>query len=277
MKFTKMHGLGNDHIIIDLFREKISDPQEIAIRMCDRHLGVGADGLILVGPSKQFDFKMGVINSDGSIAEMCGNGIRCLARYVVESGLTEKTEFVTESLRGPHTQEVHMVDGSFVDVRTSMGAPVLQRSLIPMAGAESEQVVDEEIEVGGSRYRITALNVGNPHCVVFVDDVDTVNLPEIGPVFEHHPLFPNRVNTEFIQVLDKNNLRMRVWERGCGETMACGTGAAASAIAGILNGLTYDTVMVHLKYGDLIIEWKDHKEVYMTGNAHTVFTGEYKI
>jgi len=272
-----MHGLGNDHIIIDLFKETLPDPQNIAPKMCDRHFGIGADGLILVGPSDSYDFRMRVINSDGSEAEMCGNGIRCLARYVVESGLTDKTEFVTESLKGPHTQEVHLSNGKFADVTTYMGEPVLRKNEIPMLGDDSEQVVNEEFEVDGSLYRITLVNVGNPHCVIFVNDVDDVDLPSIGPKFEHHPRFPNRINTEFVQVLDKNNLRMRVWERGVGETLACGTGATASVVAAILNGLTFDTVMVHLAYGDLIIEWRDHKELYMTGTAETVFTGEYHI
>ena len=277
MKFTKMHGLGNDHIIIDLFSEKAPDLQKLALRMCDRHFGVGADGLIVVGPSRHYDFSMRVINADGSEAEMCGNGIRCLARYVVENGLTEKTEFTTETVKGLHTQKVHLVDGKFVDVRTSMGQAVLQRSLIPMAGEDSEQVVGEKIDVDGAEFRITAVNVGNPHCVVFVDDIDRVDIGTLGPKFEHHPLFPKRINTEFIQVLDKNNIRMRVWERSCGETLACGTGATASVVASILNGYTFDTVTVHLAYGDLIIEWNEQKELYMTGAAHTVFTGDFKI
>ena len=277
MKFTKMHGVGNDHIIIDLFKETLPDPQKLAPKMCDRHFGIGADGLILVEPSDRYDFKMRVINSDGSEAEMCGNGIRCLARYVVESGLTDKTEFVTESLKGPHTQKVHCIKGKFVDVTTYMGEPVLRRSEIPMLGDDAENVVNEEFEIDGSIYHITLVNVGNPHCVIFVDDVDSVDLHSIGPKFEHHPRFPNRINTEFVQVLDKNNLRMRVWERGVGETLACGTGATASVVAAILNGLTFDTVMVHLAYGDLTIEWRDHKELYMTGTAETVFTGEYQI
>lgn len=272
-----MHGVGNDHIIIDLFKETLPDPQNIAPKMCDRHFGVGADGLILVGPSDRYDFKMRVINSDGSEAEMCGNGIRCLARYVVESGLTDKTEFVTESLKGPHPQEIHCINGKFVDVTTYMGEPVLRRSEIPMLGDDSENVVNEEFEVDGSIYRITLVNVGNPHCVIFVNDVDSVDLHSTGPKFEHHPCFPNRINTEFVQVLDKNNIRMRVWERGVGETLACGTGATASVVAAILNGLIFDTVMVHLAYGDLTIEWRDHKELYMTGTAETVFTGEYQI
>jgi len=277
LKFTKMHGLGNDHIVIDLFSEELSNPQEIAPRMCHRNLGVGADGLILVEPSETCDFRMRVINNDGYEAEMCGNGIRCLARYVVENGLTDKTEFVTETLKGPHHQEVHLVEGNFVDVTTAMGEPVLRRSKIPMAGEDSEQVINEELKVDGVSYRITLVNVGNPHCVVFVDNVDAVDLQEIGPKFEHHPAFPNRINTEFIQVLDKNNLRMRVWERSCGETLACGTGATASVVAAILNGLTFNTVTVHLTYGDLIIEWKNHRELYMTGGAETVFTGEYRM
>ena len=277
MKFTKMQGLGNDHIIIDLFNQTLDNAHEIALKMCDRHFGVGADGLIFIEPSDTYDFKMRVINSDGSEAEMCGNGIRCLARYVVESGLTGKTEFITESLNGPHTQKVHLIGGKFVDVTTSMGTPVLRRSEIPMSGEDSDKVVNEELEVDGSIYHITLVNVGNPHCVIFADDIDKVDLPSIGPKFENHPVFPSRINTEFVQVLDKNNIRMRVWERGCGETLACGTGATASVVAAILNGLTFDTVMVHLAYGDLIIEWKDHMELYMTGGAETVFTGEYKI
>ncbi len=277
MKFTKIHGLGNDHIIIDLFRETLPNPHEIATKMCDRHFGVGADGLILVGPSETYDFSMRVINSDGSEAEMCGNGIRCLARYVVESGLTDKTTFVTESLRGPHTQEVHLINSTFVDVTTSMGKPVLNRKAIPMNGDDVDMVVNEELVVDGSPYRITLVNVGNPHCVVFVDNVDAVDLSVIGPKFEYHEVFPNRINTEFVTVLDKNNLRMRVWERGCGETLACGTGATASVVAAILNGLSLETVCVHLAYGDLIIEWKNRGELFMTGGAETVFSGDYKI
>jgi diaminopimelate epimerase len=277
MKFTKMHGLGNDFAVLDLFRESIPDPLALAPKMCDRHLGIGADGLIIVGPSEKYDFSMRVINSDGSEAEMCGNGIRCLARYVVETGLTSKTEFVTESLKGPHRQRVHLDNGRFVDVRTALGAAELRRSLIPMTGDNAEQVVDEELEVGGTKHRITLVNVGNPHCVVFVDDVDKVDLAAIGPQFEHHPRFPRRINAEFVQVLDRNNLRMRVWERGVGETMACGTGATASVVAAILNGLTFDTAAVHLRYGNLIIEWAEQRELYMTGDAHTVFSGDYPV
>jgi diaminopimelate epimerase len=274
MKFTKMQALGNDFIIIDLFSENLPRPNEAAPLLCDRHLGIGADGLILVGPSGTCDFSMRVINADGSEAEMCGNGIRCLARYVVEHGYTDKTEFVTESLRGPHSQRVSLDEGRFVDVTTYMGKPVLRRSLIPMLGEEAERVVSEPLAVDGVTYRITLVNVGNPHCVVFVKDVDAVDLPSVGPKFECHPLFPNRINTEFVQVLDRNNLRMRVWERGVGETLACGTGATASTVAAVLNGLTCTTVMVHLRGGDLIIEWRSSGELYMTGGAQTVFTGE---
>jgi diaminopimelate epimerase len=276
LKFTKMHGLGNDHIIIDLFKENLPNPGEMAPALCHRNLGIGADGLILVGRSEKYDFSMRVINADGSEAEMCGNGIRCLARYVVENGLTTKTEFVTETLRGPHRQIVHMQDKRFIDVTTSMGEPILRRSLIPMLGKDSEKVVNETFNVDGRTYNITLVNVGNPHCVVFVDNVDEIDLPSIGPKFEHHPLFPKRINTEFIQVLDRNNLRMRVWERGSGETHACGTGATASAVAAILNGFTFNTVMVHLRYGDLTIEWQKTGDLLMTGGADIVFTGEYR-
>jgi diaminopimelate epimerase len=277
MHFTKMQALGNDFIIIDLSKESLPKPLAAAPKMCDRHFGIGADGLILVGPAEDADFSMRIINSDGSEAEMCGNGIRCLARYVIDSGLTKKTEFVTRSLRGLHTQTVSLDGNRFVDVTTSMGAPTLPRRQIPMTGDDADRVVNEKLLVDGLEYRVTLVNVGNPHCVVFVDDVDTLNLADLGPKFEHHPLFPNRINTEFVQVLDKNNLRMRVWERGCGETLACGTGATASVVAGILNGKTFDTVMVHLAYGDLIIEWRDHQELYMTGSAQKVFTGEYRL
>ena len=274
MKFTKMHGLGNDHIVIDLFRESFPNPEQAAPKLCDRHLGIGADGLILVGPSKDYDFMMSVVNSDGSIAEMCGNGIRCLARYVVEAGLTEKPEFVTEALDGPHRQVVRILDNRFIDVTTSMGKAKLRRSEIPMTGNESDTAIGEQLVVDGRSWEVTCLNVGNPHCVVFVDDVDAVNLSEIGPKFETHPVFPKRVNTEFVQILDKNNIRMRVWERGCGETFACGTGSTASVVASILNGHTFDTVTVHLKYGDLLIEWRKHEELFMTGGANRVYTGE---
>jgi diaminopimelate epimerase len=276
MHFTKMQAIGNDFIIIDLFRETLPDPETAAVKMCDRHFGIGADGLIIVGPSEKYDFSMRVINSDGSEAEMCGNGIRCLARYVVEQGYTTKTEFVTESLRGPHLQKVSLDEGHFVDVTTYMGKPLFRRSLIPMLGEDSEMVVNEPLTVDGKEYRVTLVNMGNPHCVVFVDDVGALDLAALGPKFENHPLFPKRINTEFIQVLDRNNLRMRVWERGCGETLACGTGATAATVAAILNGLTYDTVMVHLLGGDLIIEWRKHEDLYMTGGAQTVFTGEWK-
>jgi len=277
MKFTKMHGLGNDHIVIDLFRESFQNPEQTAPKLCDRHLGIGADGLILVGPSKDYDFKMGVVNSDGSIADMCGNGIRCLARYVVESGLTEKSDFVTEALDGPHRQVVRILDNRFIDVTTSMGKAKLKRSEIPMTGPGTDTAIGEQLIVDGRSWEVTCLNVGNPHCVVFVDDVDAVNLPEIGPKFEHHPAFPKRVNTEFVQILDKNNIRMRVWERGCGETFACGTGSTASVVASILNGHTFDTVSVHLKYGDLLIEWRNHEELFMTGGADRVFNGEISL
>ncbi len=277
MHFTKMQALGNDFIMVDLFREKLPNPEEVAPIMCDRHFGIGADGLIIVGPSEKYDFSMRVINSDGSEAEMCGNGIRCLARYVVEQGYAKGDEFVTESLRGPHHQKVSLDEGRFVDVTTYMGRPELRRSKIPMLGPDSDRVVNEPLDVDGEEYRVTLVNMGNPHCVVFVDDVAPLNLETLGPKFENHPLFPKRINTEFIQVLDRNNLRMRVWERGCGETLACGTGATASVVASILNGLTFDTVMVHLLGGTLIIQWRNHEDLYMTGSARTVFTGEYEI
>ena len=277
MTFTKMQALGNDFVVIDLFREQLTNPRELAPLMCDRHFGIGADGLILVGPSEKYDFSMRIINSDGSEAEMCGNGIRCLARYVFENGYINKLEFITESLRGPHRQRIHAYNGPFIDVRTQMGRPILNRSAIPMTGPDTPQVINEPLEIDGRQYQVTLVNVGNPHCVVFVDNVDTLDLAAIGPKFEHHPAFPRRINTEFVQVLDRNNLRMRVWERGCGETLACGTGATASAVAAILNGHTFNTVTVHLTHGNLIIEWENRGDLFMTGSAETVFSGEYKV
>ena len=277
MKFTKMHGLGNDHIVIDLFKEDLPDPQAVAPLMCDRHFGIGADGLMLIGPSEKYDFRLRVINADGSEAEMCGNGIRCLARYAVESGLTDKSDIVMESLKGIHKMTIRTLDGKFVDVTTSMGVPVLNRAAIPMTGPDDARVINEPFEVDGQTCNITLVNMGNPHCVIYVDDVDAVDLADLGPKFEHHPAFPERINTEFVQVLDKNNLRMRVWERGSGETLACGTGAAASVVAGVLNDLNYEATMVHLAHGTLIFEWKDRVEMFMTGGADNVFTGEYPL
>ncbi|MBR0410425.1 MAG: diaminopimelate epimerase [Eubacterium sp.] len=276
MKFTKMNGIGNDYVYINCFEEKVEDPEALAIKVSDRHFGVGSDGLILIRPSRVADFQMDMYNADGSRGEMCGNGIRCVGKYVYDYGLTDKTEITVDTLAGIKTLQLTVKDGKTVLVRVDMGAPVLDADRIPVL-AEESPVINAPIEVLGQEYRMTCVSMGNPHAVVFVDNVKDFDLLKIGPHFENHPCFPKRVNTEFVEVLDRQTANMRVWERGSGETLACGTGTCATVVACVLNGLTDDRVTVHLLGGDLFIEW-DRKEnrIYMTGPAATVFDGELK-
>jgi len=274
MKFTKMHGLGNDFVFVDGFSVKVPDPQRLAVEICDRRTGVGADGLTIIMPSEKAAFRMHYINSDGSLAEMCGNAIRCLSKYVYEHGLTQKTDFVVETLGGLNRQILTVEDGRVVEVSVDMGEPRFLREDIPMVG-ENTEVVNEPLDVDGMHYRITALSTSNPHVVTFVDDVDAVPLEEIGPKIECHPAFPNRTNAEFVQVIDRNNIRMRIWERGCGETLASGSGSSASAVASIVNGFTDRDVNVHVKLGRLRISWPESGSITMTGPATEVFTGEW--
>lgn len=276
MKFTKMNGIGNDYVYINCFEEKVEDPEALAIKVSDRHFGVGSDGLILIRPSRVADFQMDMYNADGSRGEMCGNGIRCVGKYVYDYGLTDKTEITVDTLAGIKTLQLTVKDGKTVLVRVDMGAPVLDADRIPVI-AEESPVINAPIEVLGQEYRMTCVSMGNPHAVVFVDNVKDFDLLKIGPHFENHPCFPKRVNTEFVEVLDRQTANMRVWERGSGETLACGTGTCATVVACVLNGLTDDRVTVHLLGGDLFIEW-DRKEnrIYMTGPAATVFDGELK-
>lgn len=276
MKFTKMNGIGNDYVYINCFEEKVEDPEALAIKVSDRHFGVGSDGLILIRPSRVADFQMDMYNADGSRGEMCGNGIRCVGKYVYDYGLTDKTEITVDTLAGIKTLQLTVKDGKTVLVRVDMGAPVLDADRIPVI-AEESPVINAPIEVLGQEYRMTCVSMGNPHAVVFVDHVKDFDLLKIGPHFENHPCFPKRVNTEFVEVLDRQTANMRVWERGSGETLACGTGTCATVVACVLNGLTDDRVTVHLLGGDLFIEW-DRKEnrIYMTGPAATVFDGELK-
>lgn len=277
MKFTKMHGIGNDYVYMDCTKEVLENPEELARLVSDRHKGIGADGLILIKPSELADFEMAMYNADGSYGKMCGNGIRCVAKYVYDYGLTDKKKISVETLGGIKYLDLTVEDGKVKRVKVDMGRPELKPSKVPVA-AEGERAVDEPILVNGKEYRMTCVSMGNPHAVVFVDcDVRELPLEEIGPQFESHERFPNRVNTEFVRVIDRHMAEMRVWERGSGETLACGTGACAVAVACVLNGLTEDEVTVKLLGGDLHIKWDREKDtVYMTGPAEVVFDGDWE-
>ena len=274
VKFTKMHGLGNDYVVINCFDTSVSDPARLARAVSRRRTGVGSDGLILILPSASSDFRMRMFNADGSEAETCGNGIRCVAKYVYENGMTERKEFTIETLAGPTRVWLTTQNDSVVLVKCDMGVPRFLRSQIPMLGEEGE-VIEEPLEVGGRDYKVTCVSVGNPHAVIFVDDVRAVPMEEIGPKIETHEKFPNRINVEFVEPVDRENVKMRVWERGSGETLACGSGCCAAAIASARTGRTGRTVSVHLELGLLKIEWADDEHVYMEGPAIRVFDGEW--
>ncbi|MCI8495629.1 MAG: diaminopimelate epimerase [Lachnospiraceae bacterium] len=278
MKFTKMQGAGNDYVYVNCFQEEVKNPQEISKFVSDRHFGIGADGLILIQPSQQADFKMAMYNADGSQGEMCGNAIRCVAKYVYDHGMTDKTQISIDTLAGIKYLELTLEHGEVSQVRVNMGTPCLTADKIPVV-AETEQVVNVPIDVGGRTCHITAVSMGNPHCVLFLEeDVRTLDLSAIGPHFENHPRFPKRINTEFVNVIDEHTLRMRVWERGSGETLACGTGSCASAVAAMLNGKCDREVTVLLTGGKLNITWEgSDAPVYMTGPAVKVFEGEIEL
>ena len=277
MKFTKMQGIGNDYVYVNCFQETVKDPAKTARIVSDRHFGVGSDGLILIKPSEKADFEMDMYNADGSRGAMCGNGIRCVAKYVYDYGLTDKTRITVDTASGVKTLELQVENGKAVRVKVDMGAPILEPERIPVK-SEKERVMDAPVSVGGAEYRMTCVSMGNPHCVVPVEDVDGLEIEKIGPLFENHPMFPDRVNTEFIRVLDRNTVQMRVWERGAGETWACGTGACAVAVACALNGWTEEKVLVKLRGGDLEIFWdRDKNTVFMTGPAAVVFEGEIDL
>ena len=295
MKFTKMHGCGNDYIYINGFTEKIAQDEkpELVQRLSDRHFGVGGDGVIFINPSTEADFEMEMYNADGSRAEMCGNGIRCVAKYVYDKGLTDKTDISVISCGKVKYLQLFIKDGKVDSVRVNMGAPELRSEYIPVTaeagekgsaggavtdGQDRESVIDEPITVQGTEYKMTCVSMGNPHAVVFMDNVTDLEIEKIGPYFENHERFPNRINTEFVKVLDRKNVQMRVWERGTGETLACGTGCCATVVACILNGLTDNTVTVKLLGGEIEITWNREADlVYMTGPAATVFEGDLNI
>lgn len=282
MKFTKMEGLGNDYVYINCFKERVDNPSELSVRISDRHFGIGSDGLILIKPSEVADFTMEMYNADGSQSEMCGNGIRCVGKYVYDYGLTDKEDITVETLAGIKYLKLFTENGKVSSVTVNMGAPILEPKEIPVLTNilpnDLKQVVDYPIAVDGKEYRTTCVSMGNPHSVVFVEDTDNFPLEKVGPLFENHEFFPRRVNAEFVQIVNKRYAKMRVWERGSGETLACGTGTCASVVAAILNGLTEDEVTVKLLGGELIIRWdREENVVYMTGPAKVVFDGEIEL
>lgn len=274
MKFTKMHGCGNDYVYVNGFEEQIEDPSAVSKFVSDRHFGIGSDGLILICPSDAADFRMAMYNADGSEGSMCGNGIRCVAKYVYDHGMTEKTEISVETKSGIKYLDLTVENGKVSLVKVNMGAPGLLPEQIPVR-IDGDQAVDVPITVLGEAYRMTCVSMGNPHAVVFVDNTEQFPLEKVGPHFEHHEMFPDRVNTEFVQVISRSEANMRVWERGAGETWACGTGTCASVVAGVLNGVFDEKVLVHLRGGDLRIFYdREADTVWMTGSATTVFEGE---
>lgn len=277
MKFTKMHGCGNDYVYVNLFEEQIENPAKVSIAVSDRHFGIGSDGLITIGASEIADFRMRIYNADGSEAEMCGNGIRCVAKYVYDHKLTDKTEITVETGAGVKTLQLTVEDDKVTLVRVDMGEPILTPDEIPVV-ADGDRVVDEPIVVDDMEWRMTCVSMGNPHAVVFVDDVAHFELEKYGPLFENHVRFPKRTNTEFVQIISRNEAIMRVWERGSAETWACGTGTCATVMACILNGLTDNDVLVHLRGGDLRIVYDEKSNhVFMTGPATEVFEGEIQL
>lgn len=276
IRFTKMHGISNDYIYINCMNGQPECPQHLSVEMSDRHTGVGGDGIILICPSEIADFKMRIFNADGSEAKMCGNGSRCVGKYVYDYGLTDKTRITLETLSGIKVLSLHLRDGKVDTVTVDMGEPVLTPCEIPVCH-DGDSMIDHKVISAGKEYRLTAVSMGNPHGVIFGADPDSLPLEAIGPGLECHDMWQDRANIEFASVLSPSEIKMRVWERGSGETMACGTGACATAVAAVLNGLTGRRVTVHLRGGDLTIEWRpDDNHVYMTGSATTVFEGTYE-
>lgn len=275
MKFTKMHGAGNDYVYVDCFAEAVPrDVPQLAIAVSDRHKGIGADGLILICPSEIADARMRMFNADGSESEMCGNGVRCVAKYVYDHGIAHKNQLQIETGRGALTLDLEITQGKASRVSVNMGAPILEGAKIPTTLA-GDPPIRQTLSAGGRDFDVTCVSMGNPHCVTFVDHLSDDWVLRIGPEIERHPAFPRRVNAEFIQIVSTREFHMRVWERGSGETQACGTGACASAVAAVLNNLTERRVLAHLPGGDLELEWAATGEVYLTGPAVEVYTGDW--
>ncbi len=274
VKFTKMHGCGNDYVYVNCFEETIKNPEAFAVKVSDRHFGIGADGLIMICPSDVADFRMAMYNADGSEGKMCGNGVRSIAKYVYDKGLTDKEQISIETKSGIKYLDLFIEDGKVQSVKVDMGEPVLETKDVPVL-FDKEKMIGEPVQIGGAAYEMTCVSMGNPHAIVWVEDTSVLNLEKIGPVFEQHAMFPERVNTEFVQIINRKEVNMRVWERGSGETLACGTGACATAVACYLNGKTESEVLVHLLGGDLRIQYdQESNHVFMTGPATIVFDGE---
>ena len=274
MKFTKMQGIGNDYVYVNCFEEDIKNPSELSIAISDRHFGVGSDGLIMIMPSPAADARMRIFNADGSEAQMCGNGIRCVAKYLYEYGIKKSDRMTIETAAGLKTIELTVVNEDVTQIKVEMGTPELLRNEIPMLG-ENKQVVNEPLQVNDSVLYVTCVSMGNPHCITFVDDVDSIVLDVTGKAIENHELFPERINAHFVQQISANKVKMRTWERGSGETLACGTGAVATGVACVLNNLTERVINAQLPGGELVVEWTDDNKTYMTGPAEIVFTGQW--
>lgn len=277
LKFYKMQGIGNDYVYIDCFKNDVQNPEDLARKISDRHFGIGSDGLILLRPSIMADLKMSMYNADGSEGKMCGNGIRCVGKLAYMLGLVSSESITVETLSGIKLLKLNVVDGEVKSVRVDMGSPSLEREKVPVIYG-APRVVDAPVRVDGEDYRITCVSMGNPHAVIFTHDIDGIDLEKVGPTFEKNPIFPDSVNTEFVEVLGENDLKMRVWERGSGETLACGTGACAVTVAACVNGLCRrdEDINVHLRGGVLTIRW-GNDSVWMTGPAELVYTGEIEI
>ena len=277
MEFTKMEGCGNDYVYVNGFTNKIENPNKLSEFVSNRNFGIGSDGLIMINPSNKADFRMNMYNADGSEGKMCGNGIRCVAKYVYDNKMTDKTTITVETLSGIKTLVLNVEGNKVKTVRVDMGSPILEAKEVPVI-SDKEQVIDEPITIDNREYKITCVSMGNPHAITFIDDTDSLDIESIGPKFEKNEIFPDRINTEFIQIVDRNTIKMRVWERGSGETLACGTGACASVVACALNNLTEDKVTVKLLGGDLFIEYnREENTVYMTGPARVSFVGNIEI
>lgn len=279
MKFTKMQGIGNDYIYVNCFEEQVVNPEQLSVRLSDRRFGIGGDGLILIMPSQIADFKMRIFNADGSEAMMCGNGTRCIGKYVYEHGLANKTHITLETNSGIKYLELHCTGDQVTSVTVYMGKAILTPREIPVESDSQEPFVAKPVQVGDRLERLTCVSVGNPHAIVFCDRVEDLDLEKLGPLFEHHAIFPDRVNTEFVRVIDDHTLQMRVWERGSGETLACGTGACATTVAAVLNGYCPqgEPILVKLRGGDLTITYQADGTVMMTGPAEEVFQGEINL
>jgi len=274
MKFSKMHGIGNDYIYVSCFEEKVSEPEKTSVVVSNRRFGIGSDGLVLIMPSDKADFRMRIFNADGSEAMMCGNATRCIGKYVYDKGMTDKTEITLETNSGIKYLTLFVKNNKVESVKVDMGKAILKPFEIPVK-SDLDTFISQPVNVNGREYKLTCVSMGNPHAVLFTENIDSLDLEKTGPDFENHEIFPNRVNTEFVEVIDDHTLKMRVWERGSGETFACGTGACAVAVASVLNGFCkYDEeILIHLRGGDLRITYQKNGTVMMTGPATYVFEG----